>query len=169
MIYRTNFDYELALEAYSKNKIHTPNQRMNNEFSYLFLWCESKFKKVLLSEVDFGSGYLDTISSTLGFEAKTSWIKKCDEKIENWWGKLNNIALELELNSKIYHQKLLENIDSKHFIHGEVCSRGDFKTSEDSFFRLEFGFAGMGSFRFKDQSFVPTPGVVTPYVEKRRT
>ena len=97
MIYHTNFDYELALDAYSKIvKFITPNQRMNNEFSYLFLWCESKFKKFSLSEIDFDSGYLDSISKILGFEAKTSWTQKSDERIENWWGKLNNIPLELK-------------------------------------------------------------------------
>ena len=167
MIYHTNFDYELALEASLKNKTYTPNKRMNNEFSYLFLWCESKFNKVLLSDIDFGPGYIDSISKTLGFEVKTSWTKKSSEKIGNWWGKLENIPLELKLNSKVYHQKLLKTVKPKHFIHGIVCSKGEFISSGDYFFRSEYGFAGMGSFRFKNKSFIPRAGVVTPFLSKK--
>jgi hypothetical protein len=166
MIYHTNFDYELALAKQSKNRAHSPNERMNNEFSYLFLWVEAKKEKVLNSKLNFGANYIEYISKKLGEEVKSSWAYKADVSPINWWGKLENIPLETKLNSKIYQQELFKDINQNNFISGNIARKGLYRSEGELFFRPEFGFAGMGSFKFTNESFIPTKGVVTPFLEK---
>ena len=66
-------------------------------------------RKTLLSSLDYSDEYFENISNVLSTTFKVKHSKKDPEcKVKNWWGKLENITLELSLNSKIWQSNFFK-------------------------------------------------------------
>ena len=93
---------------------------MNEEFSYLFFWSEFNEEKNLFSSLNYSDEYFENISNVLNTTLKVKHAKKDPgDKAKNWWGKLENIPLELSLNSKIWQSNFFRKSSAP------FCLRGD--------------------------------------------
>ena len=167
MIYLTNFDYELHLNNLAQKKTYHANHYMNEEFAYLFFWSECNEEKTLLSSLEYSNVYFENISNVLNTTVKVKHIKKDPGgKAKNWWGKLENIPLELSLNSKIWQSNFFKKKQCSSFLSGEVIEPGFFEACSPSLYRPDYSFAGMGSYTFSGEKKFKSRGVVTKLLKK---
>ena len=167
MIYHTNFDYEHQLNAIAQNKNYQKNRKMNDEFSYLFLWSECNQRKKLLSSLSFSNSYLENLQESLKIDLQVEILDYCPSiESVNWWGKLENIPLELSLNSKIWQSEFFKAKNCPSFLFGDVVDSGSYEANVRSLFRPDYSFAGMGSFTFSGQKKIKTKGVITKWLDK---
>ena len=89
-------------------------------------------------------------------------------RLKYWWGKLENIPMELKLNSKVWQNQFFTKIKVDKFIQGHTLQKGEvFNPGNDFYiFRPEFGFAGKGVRTFDSDFLAPESGVATPYKKK---
>ena len=169
MIYRTNFDYEYQLAAISEGKKYQANNKVNEEFSYLFLWLESGSDKTLLSSRKFSNEFLDKLES-ITHGAIPNVINKLSEGkvVKNWWGKLDNVEMELNLNSKCWQNNIFTKKGTIPFIIGRNIDPNDnLHNSHGMLFRPNYSFAGKKAFRIKENTSINERGVLTEFYNKK--
>ncbi len=139
-LYRANFDYESELFWDKKDDWAI------GMLEHLIFYCIDK-KDTLYTKRTYPVDYLNYLRDALGFTPRMSSIGEP----ENWWGKLENIKLEKNLNSKITSFEIANKLElnhSKSRLISSIEQLEEFLESEkDIFLRHPFERAGRVSFR----------------------
>ncbi len=125
--YKVNFDYEY--------KLYDLNSPKNiNDLEYIFFLIQESPCRLLTSK-KYSEEFLNIAKSVNNTEIEI--VEKSDN-VQNWWGKLQNIKIEREINSKINFHKILKSEDV-------ITDVTDINQDQKYFVQSPYLFSGIGN------------------------